>query len=114
MAHPRGATDKELILKLTASFLTERADNYKDGWLLDKIIPKVSALNRSFHENPPVKGDVRHRRNEFVEFPPGEWQEYNAEYEDRAAFHAEHSIPQCKQRPLLSWGLGSILTCLGR
>ena len=105
--------DKELILKLTASFLAERADSYKDGWLLDKIIPKVSVLNKGFHENAQVRDYVRRRRAEFAEFPAGEWKEYNNEYEDRAAWTAD-SLPQCKQRPLLSWGLGSIVTFLGR
>ena len=113
MANPSGAAGKALILKLTADFLVEGGDPYKDGWLLDKIIPKASALNKSFHENPQVRGYVLRRRKEFAEFPPGEWQEYNAEHEDRAACTAD-VILQCKRRPLLSWGLGSIVTFLGR
>ena len=100
-------------MKLTTDFLTERSDPYKDGWLLDKIIPKVSALNKNFHENKQIRDYMHLRRSNFADFPPGEWRKYNAEYEDRAAYNAD-AIKECKKRPLLSWGLGSIVTFLAR
>ena len=105
-----------LILKLTATYLTEEADRYKDGRLLDKIIPKMSGLNKEFNDIPQIKDYVSYRREEFAEYAEAgarEWQRYNAEYESQAAYTAE-DIPKCTQRPLLSWAVGSIVTFLGR
>lgn len=114
MACPRSDVNKEQALKLTTSFLLQNADRYKDGWLLDEIIPKALALNRDFSGDTQMKGYARHRRDEYAECTTPEWKEYNNEYKDRATYTAEVSIPQCKRRPLLSWGLGSVVTFLGR
>ena len=105
-----------LILKLTATYLTEEADRYKHGWLMDKIMPKMSGLNKEFNDIPQIKDYVSYRREEFAEYAEvgaREWRRYNAEYEGQAAYTAE-DIPKYKQRPLLSWALGSIVTFLGR
>ena len=96
----------EKILSLTADFLIEHSDVYKDGWLLDKVLLKLKKLNKKFQQDPKIGVIVERRRKECVEeYSPREWKEYNKDYEERA-MERMAAIFRCKQRPLLSWGAG--------
>lgn len=115
-----------IIPTLVAGYLLEGGDEYKDGWLLDQIIPRIACLSRA-HRTDQVQQYLTKRRTTFQGFVHDaaedlgvrvmsrmalawarrEWRLYNADYEWRARSTASTCI-RGSCRPLLSWGVGSV------
>ena len=106
--------DVKLVLDLTVNYLLEESDRWKDGWLLDEILPQTSMLSKGFSENKRVTEYLSFRRAQFAEFTRRrwDWKGYKEECKDNAFWRASHSIPKCPRRPLLSWGPGNVVTFL--